>query len=106
MSGPPELKQSMPANNRSRRPPPHEPRRELNGPLTPSLSPSDGERVRKPGDGAPVFPDAGKVMGPPPSMSLPYRSLPEALTRSSPSARANSDNPIARTHMTKKAAVR
>ena len=38
-------------------------------PLTPSLSPSDGERVAKPGEGSPQLTDAGKVMGTPQYMS-------------------------------------
>ncbi len=38
-------------------------------PLTPSLSPSDGERVAQPGEGSPVLTDAGKVMGTPQYMS-------------------------------------
>jgi serine/threonine protein kinase len=38
-------------------------------PLSPSLSPSDGERVAKPGEGTPVLTDAGKVMGTPHYMS-------------------------------------
>ena len=37
----------------------------IGDPLTPSLSPSDGERVAKPGEGTPVLTDAGKVMGTP-----------------------------------------
>ena len=38
-------------------------------PLTPSLSPSDGERVAKPGEGTPVLTDAGRVLGTPQYMS-------------------------------------
>ena len=38
-------------------------------PLTPSLSPSDGERVAQPGEETPVLTDAGKVMGTPQYMS-------------------------------------
>jgi capsular polysaccharide biosynthesis protein len=38
-------------------------------PLTPSLSPSGGERVAKPGEGSPVLTEAGKVMGTPQYMS-------------------------------------
>jgi len=41
----------------------------IGDPLTPSLSPSDGERVAKPGEGTPVLTDAGKVMGTPQYMS-------------------------------------
>ncbi len=40
-----------------------------NEPLTPSLSPADGERVAQPGEGSPVLTDAGKVMGTPQYMS-------------------------------------
>jgi serine/threonine protein kinase len=39
-------------------------------PLTPSLSPSDGERVAKPGEGeVPVLTEAGKIMGTPQYMA-------------------------------------
>ena len=36
---------------------------------TPSLSPSEGERVAKPGEGTPVLTESGKVMGTPHYMS-------------------------------------
>jgi serine/threonine protein kinase len=38
-------------------------------PLTPSLSPSDGERVTQPGEGTSILTDAGKVMGTPSYMA-------------------------------------
>jgi serine/threonine protein kinase len=40
-----------------------------NQPLTPSLSPSDGERVAKPGESSPALTGAGKVVGTPNYMS-------------------------------------
>jgi serine/threonine protein kinase len=47
---------------------------ENRAPLTPSLSPSDGERVAEPGEGATILTDAGKTMGTPNYMS------PEQIT--------------------------
>ncbi len=45
-------------------------------PLTPSLSPSDAERVAKPGEGNPLFTEAGKVMGTPNYMATEQVSHP------------------------------